>query len=212
MSSHAIIDPSDLDPASTLVVATGNPHKVTEIEAILEPVMPHVRFVALGELGDFEDPVEDGDTFTANALIKARTALAECGLSMAVADDSGLVVDALDGAPGIFSARWAGSHGDDAANNEKLLRELEGVPAERRGAHYHASVVLVRAGLPDLVGEGDFHGRIALAPRGDGGFGYDPLFLPDATPGRTLAEVTPEEKNSMSHRFLALHDLAGKLA
>ena len=122
----AHVDVNELDPEKTVVVATGNPHKVTEIEAILAPVLPGTRFVALGELGDFEDPVEDGDTFEANALIKARAALAEVGLD-SVADDSGLVVDALGGAPGILSARWAGTHGDDAANNEKLLGELADV-------------------------------------------------------------------------------------
>ena len=110
----AHVDVNELDPEKTVVVATGNPHKVTEIEAILAPVLPGTRFVALGELGDFEDPVEDGDTFEANALIKARAALAEVGLD-SVADDSGLVVDALGGAPGILSARWAGTHGDAEA-------------------------------------------------------------------------------------------------
>lgn len=102
------LDISTLDPAKTVVVATGNPHKVTEIEAILAQILPGVRFVALGELGSFPDPVEDGDTFAENAYIKAAAALDNTGLAMAVADDSGLCVDALDGAPGIFSARWAG--------------------------------------------------------------------------------------------------------
>ena len=103
----------------TVVVATGNAHKVVEIEAILSRVMPDVRFVALGELGDFPDPEENGSDFYENALIKARAAQAETGLELAVADDSGLCVDALDGAPGIFSARWAGEHGNDGANNQK---------------------------------------------------------------------------------------------
>ena len=105
------LDISTLDPAKTVVVATGNPHKVTEIEAILAQSLPGVRFVALGELGSFPDPVEDGNTFAENAYIKAAAALDNTGLAMAVADDSGLCVDALDGAPGIFSARWAGEHG-----------------------------------------------------------------------------------------------------
>lgn len=128
----AHVDINELDPAHTVVVATGNAHKVTEIEAIITPVMEGVRFVALGELGDYPDPVEDGETFHDNALIKARAALDATGLVMAVADDSGLCVDALDGAPGIHSARWAGEHGNDGANNEKLLRELADVP--RRAA------------------------------------------------------------------------------
>ena len=120
----AAVDISSLDPEGTVVVATGNAHKVIEIEAILSSVMPDVRFVALGELGDFPDPVEDGDTFAKNALIKARAALDETGLRMAVADDSGLCVDALGGAPGVFSARWAGEHGNDDANNNKLIEAM----------------------------------------------------------------------------------------
>ena len=199
-----------LDPARTVVVATGNAHKVTEIEAILAPVMPGVRFVALGELGDFPDPVEDGETFFDNALNKARAAQAQTGLPMAVADDSGLCVDALGGAPGIFSARWAGEHGNDAANNDKLMAQMAEVPDERRTARFHSSVVLVR-GDEVLSGDGDCEGRVGHAPRGDGGFGYDPLFLPDDTPGRTMAELSPTEKNAISHRFHALEDLSAKL-
>lgn len=194
----------------TVVVATGNAHKVTEIEAILSRAMPGVRFVALGELGNFPDPVEDGDEFWENALIKARAAQEQTGCFMAVADDSGLCVDALDGAPGIFSARWAGEHGNDAANNQKLLRELAGVEDERRSARFHSSVVLVR-GEEVLRGDGDCPGVIGHAPRGTNGFGYDPLFWPADAPGRTMAELDPDEKNRISHRFHALEDLAAKL-
>ena len=201
---------SELDPARTVVVATGNAHKVVEIEAILAPAMPGVRFVALGELGDFPDPVEDGQTFFDNALIKARAAQAQTGLAMAVADDSGLCVDALDGAPGIYSARWAGEHGNDAANNERLMREMEGVVDEARTARFHSSVVLVR-GDEVLRGDGDCEGVVGHVPRGSHGFGYDPLFLPVETPGKTMAELTLDEKNQISHRFHALEDLASKL-
>lgn len=206
----ATIDIATLDPAKTVVVATGNAHKVVEIEAILAPAMPGVRFVALGELGDFPDPVEDGQTFFDNALIKARAAQRETGLAMAVADDSGLCVDALDGAPGIYSARWAGEHGNDAANNEKLVRLMEGVPEDARTARFHSSVVLVR-GDEVLRGDGDCEGVVGFEPRGEHGFGYDPLFLPTETPGRTMAELTLGEKNQISHRFHALEDLAAKL-
>lgn len=206
----ATIDIATLDPAKTVVVATGNAHKVVEIEAILAPAMPGVRFVALGELGDFPDPVEDGQTFFDNALIKARAAQRETGLAMAVADDSGLCVDALDGAPGIYSARWAGEHGNDAANNEKLVRLMEGVPEDARTARFHSSVVLVR-GDDVLRGDGDCEGVVGFEPRGEHGFGYDPLFLPAETPGRTMAELTLGEKNQISHRFHALEDLAAKL-
>ena len=205
----ATIDIATLDPAKTVVVATGNAHKVVEIEAILAPAMPGVRFVALGELGDFPDPVEDGQTFFDNALIKARAAQRETGLAMAVADDSGLCVDALDGAPGIYSARWAGEHGNDAANNEKLVRLMEGVPEDARTARFHSSVVLVR-GDDVLHGDGDCEGVVGFEPRGEHGFGYDPLFLPAETPGRTMAELTLGEKNQISHRFHALEDLAAK--
>lgn len=195
----------------TVVVATGNAHKVVEIETILGPIMPGVRFVALGELGDYPDPVEDGKTFLDNALIKARAALAETGLEMAVADDSGLCVDALEGAPGIYSARWAGVHGDDEANNDKLLRELANVPDEHRGAHFHSTVVLVYADGRELHGDGDCWGHIGYERRGDNGFGYDPLFETDDFPGRTMAELTLEEKNTVSHRFHALEALAEQL-
>ena len=204
------MDIKELDPNKTVVVATGNAHKVTEIEAILAPEMPGVRFVALGELGDYPDPVEDGETFFDNALIKARAAQAETGLPMAVADDSGLCVDALDGAPGIFSARWAGEHGNDLANNEKLMAQMADVPQEARTARFHSSIALVR-GNEVLRGDGDCEGCVGFEPRGDGGFGYDPLFLPNDTPGKTMAELTADEKNAISHRFHALEDLAAKL-
>ncbi|MBR3158595.1 MAG: RdgB/HAM1 family non-canonical purine NTP pyrophosphatase [Atopobiaceae bacterium] len=205
-----------MDKKHTVVVATGNAHKLTEIEAILgaAPAMAGMRFVALSELGDFDDPEEDGDTFTANALIKACAALDETGLAMAVADDSGLVVDALDGAPGIFSARWAGAHGDDAANNQKMLREMADVPDGERTARFHSSVVLVTRdedGEEVLVGEGNCEGTIARDLRGSNGFGYDPLFELADIPGKRMAELEPEEKNAISHRRRALDDLVSKL-
>lgn len=203
--------PDGIDPDRTVVVATGNPHKVAEIEAILGPVMADVTFVALSELGDFPDPDENGETFLENALIKAWAATEATGL-MAVADDSGLVVDALDGAPGIHSARWAGHHGDDAANNAKLMAEMADVPDEERTARFHSCVVMVDPTGMVLQGEGDCEGTIAWEPRGDHGFGYDPLFLPRDTPGRTMAELTADEKNAISHRFHALERLAAQLA
>ena len=211
-----MIDISTLDPEATIVVATGNAHKLTEIEAILgaTPALGGMRFVALGELGDFADPVEDGETFYDNALIKARAALDETGLMMAVADDSGLCVDALGGAPGIMSARWAGEHGNDDANNDKMLREMEGVPDSERTARFHSTVVLVTRdedGEEILYGDGDVEGTIAHDRRGNNGFGYDPLFELAEIPGRRMAELEPEEKNAISHRFHALQDLSAKL-
>ena len=205
------IDIQTLDPASTIVVATGNAHKLVEIETILSRVLSGVRFVALGQLGSFPDPEETGTTFFENALIKAEAAVAETGLS-AIADDSGLVVDALDGEPGVLSARYAGVHGDDAANNKKLLANMAEVPEAERTARFKSVVALIHRGDGlVLSGEGACEGRVGYEPRGTHGFGYDPLFLPNDTPGRTMAELLPEEKNAISHRFHALQDLSGKL-
>lgn len=204
------IDIQTLDPAATIVVATGNAHKLVEIEAILGRAMPGVRFVSIKQLGDFEDPEETGTTFAENALIKARAAVAETGFA-AVADDSGLVVDALNGEPGVYSARYAGVHGDDAANNAKLLRNMADVPAPERTARFMSVVALVRPDGTELTGTGACEGTIGFEGRGSNGFGYDPLFLPEDTPGKTMAELTPEEKNAISHRYHALVDLSAKL-
>ncbi len=204
------IDIATLDPKRTIVVATGNAHKLTEIEAILSEVLPEVRFVALGQLGDFEDPEETGTTFVENAIIKAEAAVAATGLA-AIADDSGLVVDALDGEPGVYSARYAGVHGDDAANNAKLLDKLGDTPDAERTARFMSVVALIDASGCVLTGTGACEGVIAREGRGEHGFGYDPLFLPVDTPGKTMAELTPEEKNAISHRFHALQDLSAQL-
>ena len=204
------IDIQTLDPAATIVVATGNAHKLVEIEAILGAAMPGVRFVSIKQLGDFEDPEETGTTFAENALIKARAAVAETGFA-AVADDSGLVVDALNGEPGVYSARYAGVHGDDAANNAKLLRNMADVPVAERTARFMSVVALVRPDGTELTGTGACEGAIGFEGRGSNGFGYDPLFLPEDTPGKTMAELTPEEKNAISHRYHALVDLSAKL-
>lgn len=210
----ARIDIATLDPEATVVVATGNAHKLTEIEAILGQIMDDCRFVALGDLGDFKDPDENGETFYDNALIKAQAALDETGLQMAVADDSGLCVDALGGNPGIHSARWAGEHGNDAANNEKLLAQMADVPDDERTARFHSTVVLVTRdedGDEILAGNGDCEGTIAHDLRGTNGFGYDPLFDLADIPGKRMAELVPEEKNAISHRRRALDDLVSKL-
>ena len=204
------VDASQLDRERTVVVATGNAHKVTEIEAILSKVLPGVRFVSLGQLGEFEDPEETGTTFLENAIIKAEAAVAETGLA-AIADDSGLVVDALDGEPGVYSARYAGVHGDDEANNAKLLRNLADTPDVDRTARFMSVVALIRPDGTVLTGTGACEGTIAHEGRGTNGFGYDPLFLPADTPGKTMAELAPEEKNAISHRFHALQDLSLQL-
>lgn len=205
------IDVDTLDPQKTVVVATGNMHKLTEIEAILSGVLPEVRFVALGQLGDFDDPEETGETFLANALIKAEAAVEATGLA-AIADDSGLVVDALDGEPGVYSARYAGVHGDDEANNAKLLKNMEDVCDEDRGARFMSVVALVAPTGEVLSGTGSCEGVIARQGRGEHGFGYDPLFLPVDTPGKTMAELTADEKNAISHRFHALEALSAQIS
>lgn len=205
------IDIAELDPAHTVVVATGNAHKLVEIEDILGRALPGTRFVALGQLGDFEEPEENGTTFAENAIIKAEAAVAATGLT-AVADDSGLVVDALDGEPGVYSARYAGVHGDDAANNAKLLANMRDVPDAERTARFMSVVALIEPSGLVRLGEGSCEGTVGHEGRGEHGFGYDPLFLPADTPGKTMAELMPEEKNAISHRFHALQDLCQKLA
>ena len=195
-----------------IIVATHNEGKLAEIRRILEERLgadaADIELVSAGSLG-LPDPVEDGVTFQENALIKARDVAERTGCP-AVADDSGLIVDVMGNAPGILSARWAGEHGNDDANNDKLERLMADVPDERRGARFHSTVVLVR-GDEVLRGDGDCEGAIGHERRGDHGFGYDPLFLPADTPGKTMAELTPAEKNAISHRFHALEDLARKL-
>lgn len=205
------INIEELDPRRTIVVATGNMHKLTEIEAILSGVLPDVRFVALGQLGDFEDPEENGTTFLENAIIKAQAAVEATGLA-AIADDSGLVVDALNGEPDVYSARYAGVHGDDAANNAKLLANMDGVADADRTARFMSVVALIDAEGFALTGTGSCEGVIGHEGRGEFGFGYDPLFLPSDTPGKTMAQLAPDEKNAISHRFHALLDLSSKLS
>jgi len=191
-----------------LVLASGNAGKLAELRALLED---RFDLRAQSEFG-IEDIEETGLTFIENALLKARHAARMTGLP-ALADDSGLCVDALEGAPGLYSARYAGTHGDAAANIAKLLHELDGVPEARRGAHFHAVVVLLRhADDPrPLVAEGTWHGRILEAPRGDAGFGYDPVFL-DPEAGRSAAELEPALKHRLSHRGRALARLREALA
>jgi XTP/dITP diphosphohydrolase len=192
-----------------IVLASGNAGKVIELEQLLAG--SDVELVAQSSLG-VDDADETGLTFIENALIKARHAARATGLP-ALADDSGICVDALNGAPGLYAARYAGTHGDSAANNAKLLRELGGVPPERRSAYFIAVLVLLRhADDPaPLIAEGRWHGRILEAPRGDGGFGYDPLVLPDGH-DVSAAELEPARKNRLSHRGQALALLKARFA
>lgn len=188
-----------------VVVATGNAGKVREMAVLLADT--GLELVSLADMDVTLERPEDGDNFTANALIKAREACEKCGLA-ALADDSGLCVDALDGAPGVYSARFAGGHGDERANNEKLLRLLRGVPTEKRAAHFACAVALVLPGGARLCTEGRCDGIIGEAPIGENGFGYDPLFF---VGGRSFAQMTAKEKNAMSHRARALQKLKDAL-
>jgi XTP/dITP diphosphohydrolase len=186
-----------------LAFASGNQHKVAEIAAMLKPRGWEV--VPLPLTVD-----EDAPTFAGNAEKKARAALARSGLP-SLADDSGLEVDALGGAPGVLSARYAGEPCDDAANNGKLLGALAGVPDERRTARFRCALVFVDGDGTRLEADGTCEGRIGHAPRGSFGFGYDPLFIldrvADDAAGRTMAELAPDEKNRISHRARALEQL-----
>lgn len=205
-----------------LVLATHNRGKIAELRAILAAELDAHPGLALapgaivgaGDVGAPE-PVEDGVTFAENALIKARALVAATGLP-AVADDSGLAVDVLGGAPGIFSARWAGRHGDDVANLELLLAQLGDVPAEHRAAGFVCAAALVTPGGVEVVRTGEMRGTLLFAPRGGNGFGYDPILLPDDQPGvdgaaRSAAELSPDEKNAISHRGKAFRALAPEI-
>lgn len=189
-----------------LVLATGNPGKAREIRAILGEKFEEI--LSMKEAGICHETLEDGATFRENALKKARE-IAQISGCAALADDSGLCVDALDGAPGIFSARFCGYHGDDEANNRLLVERLSGV--KNRKAHYFCAVALVFPDGKSLVGEGKMEGEIVDTPRGEGGFGYDPyFFLPQY--GCTAAQLSPEEKNKISHRAAALQNLLSLLS
>lgn len=199
----------------TVVIATNNAHKVSEIRSALD--FEGWEFRTLAEAGLASDPVEDADSFEGNGRIKAeaaRAAAQAAGLACAVlADDSGLEVDALDGAPGVYSSRYAGADGDDAANNAKLLAELAGVPDGERAARFACTLVFIDEDGTETVARGTVEGAIGHEPRGEEGFGYDPLFFPDAFGGeRTLAEVSQGEKNAISHRGCALRVLRDRLA
>jgi XTP/dITP diphosphohydrolase len=190
-----------------IVLASGNPGKLREIARILADFA--IEVVPQSEFG-VADADETGSTFVENALIKARHAAAATGLP-AIADDSGICVDALDGRPGVYSARYGGLDASDATNNARLLEELEGVPDEGRGAAFHCVACFVMPdGSEPVISAGEWRGRILHAPRGTGGFGYDPLFLVPEL-GKSSAELTPEEKNARSHRGKALAGLARKL-
>jgi XTP/dITP diphosphohydrolase len=196
-------------PSRRLVIATGNVGKLSEFRSLLAGLP--FELTSSAQLG-LSLPAETGATFLANALLKARHAASLSG-SAAVADDSGLEVDALNGAPGIYSARYAGAGADDAANNAKLMHALAGLPHEMRGARYRCALVFVEnaTDAAPLTAAADWEGFILDAPRGGGGFGYDPYFwVPDLR--KSAAELAPAEKNRLSHRGKAMRALRDQMA
>ncbi|CAL9456997.1 RdgB/HAM1 family non-canonical purine NTP pyrophosphatase [Streptomyces albus] len=189
-----------------LILATRNAHKVTELEAILADAGIDLELVGADAYPEVPDVKETGVTFAENALLKAH-ALAQATKLPAVADDSGLCVDVLGGAPGIFSARWAGRHGDDRANLELLLAQLSDIDTPHRAAHFECAAALALPDGTERVVAGQLRGTLRHAPAGSGGFGYDPILQPDGET-RTCAELSAEEKNAISHRGKAFRALA----
>ena len=194
-----------------ILLATGNGNKVKELQKMLDE-QPQSKGWVVKSLRDFPDiviPAEDAPDFLGNALIKARAAAKQTGL-LTLADDSGLAVEALDGAPGVRSARYAGEEHDDAANNAKLLRAMAAVPAAKRTARFMCCIALVTPDGREDHAVGVCEGRIALEPKGEDGFGYDPLFIVDGL-NKTMAELTMAEKNKISHRGKALKEILPKI-
>jgi XTP/dITP diphosphohydrolase len=192
---------------SELLLATANAKKLAELQRIIDGELgaSRIRLIGLGDLDGYPDVPETGLTFGENALLKARTGVERTGLPT-VADDSGLAVDALNGMPGVFSARWAGRHGDDRANLELVLAQISDVPEEHRGAAFVCAAALVLPNGREHLVEGRQTGRLLRGGRGTGGFGYDPVFLGDGQ-DRTNAELPPDEKDAISHRGRAMREL-----
>jgi XTP/dITP diphosphohydrolase len=184
-----------------LLVASRNRKKLAELRRVLDGAGVAMTLLSLDDVAPFDEAPETGATFEENALAKARDAFRATGLPV-VADDSGLEVDALKGMPGVLSARWSGRHGEDRANTALLLAQMGDVPDARRGAAFVSACALVSS-AGEVVVRGEWPGSIVRQPRGDGGFGYDPVFLPSGS-SRTAAELTPEEKDAASHRGRAL--------
>lgn len=198
---------------TTILLASRNTKKLTELRRVVAAAgITGLDVVGLDDVPEFAELPEDGATFEDNALIKARSGASATGLPT-LADDSGISVDALNGMPGVLSARWSGTHGDDAANNTLLLAQLSDVPDGRRGAAFVSACALVRPDGSETVVRGEWRGVLAREPHGINGFGYDPLFLPadDLAAGRSSAELSAEEKDSLSHRGKALAALVPEL-
>ena len=192
-------------------LASRNPKKIEEMERILREHLPEIEVVGLDDVPAYDEPVEDHPTFEGNALLKAKAGAAVTGLP-SIADDSGLCVDALNGMPGVLSARWSGPPKSDARNNELLLAQLSDVPDERRTAHFKCAVAFVLPEGEECVVDGVMPGRVIREARGGGGFGYDVLFEAEDRPGLTTAELSREEKDAISHRGWALRRIAPMVA
>ena len=198
--------------SARLLLATANKKKLVELQRILDTALgrSRVELVGLADLEDYPDVPETGLTFGENALIKAREGVKRTGLPT-VADDSGLAVDALNGMPGVFSARWSGRHGDDAANLDLVLAQISDVGDEQRGAAFVCAAALVLPNGREHLVEGRQSGRILRQRRGEGGFGYDPIFQGDGQ-SQTNAELSPDAKDAISHRGKAFRELAKVIA
>jgi len=192
-----------------IVLGTRNEHKVAELRNILQPLLADLDVIGAREF-DLPEPVEDEVTFAGNALIKARQITRETGL-IAIADDSGICVDAMGGAPGVFSARWSGKHGDDDANLQLLLHQMGDVPDRYRGAEFRCAAALVTPDGVELVEEGVMRGTLMREKQGANGFGYDPIFMPEGL-SVSSAEISPAEKDAISHRGKAFRALAPHIA
>ena len=197
--------------SAQVFLASRNAKKLAEMERILREHLPSVEVLGLDDVAPYDEPVEDQPTFEGNALLKARAGLAHTGLP-SLADDSGLCVDALNGMPGVLSARWSGPPKSDDRNNRLLLDQLADVPDERRCAHFVCAVAFCPAPGEELVVRGEMRGRIVHEARGDGGFGYDVVFEADERPGVTTAELSVADKDAISHRGRALRQLAPQVA
>lgn len=200
-----------METKTRLVFATGNAHKLLELEAILAPAWQGFTAGVVARMSDFgvSDPVEDGASFEENSLIKARHVCAATGLP-AIADDSGITVDIMGGAPGIFSARWCGHHGRDKENLDLLLAQLSDVPDQNRGGAFVSVAALVLPDGREFTERGVVRGTLLREQRGDAGFGYDPIFVPEGS-DITTAEMTPEQKNAISHRGIAFRALMPRI-
>jgi XTP/dITP diphosphohydrolase len=187
-------------------LASRNLKKIAEMERILREHLPDIEVLGIDQVDGYDEPVEDQATFEGNALLKARAGVLATGLP-SLADDSGICVDALNGMPGVLSARWSGPPKDDARNNTLLLAQLEDVPDERRTAHFHCAVAFCHPDGEELT-SGTMPGRVVREVRGSGGFGYDVLFEAEARPGLTTAELSIEDKDAISHRGWALRRMA----